>query len=593
MRKSQYNRSGRWESGPFVYSIIQPVCSRGGLVTVQSLAFLLSALMVAPTLAQPPASWTHQFPLSSPSGRSGHALAYDSNRNQVVLFGGGDANVDFPDTWIWNGSVWTEAFPAVHPPVRSGHAMAFDSGRGQVVLFGGQGDVNTGFIDVNDTWLWNGIIWVQNFPVDSPPARSKSALVYDPGHGQVLLFGGTSPNTIFNDTWVWNGNNWTQLSPAVSPPARYGHSMVYDSAHGQVVLFGGFVSGTGDANDTWVWDGFNWTKKPAGILPPARDSQGMAYDAALGQVVMFGGTANAGFSDLNDTWVWNGVSWSQKFPATPPTPRSATALSYDSVTDQIVLFGGFSRNTGTFLNDTWTFGARAAPNIGAVVNGASFKSGGIVGGELAVVFGTDLTASTGVNSTSTLPLPTEFLNTTVTVGSHEVPILAIDNVNGQQQINFQVPWEVANEGSVNATVTSNGASSAPFSLPVLKAQPGIFNYSSGGKNFGAILHADFQLADTNHPVKAGETVLIYCTGLGAVSSPPADGEPGKAQITLNQPEVMIGGQNASVSFSGLAPGLVGLYQVNAEVPAGLSKGNQPVVISIDTVSSNSVFLPVE
>jgi uncharacterized protein (TIGR03437 family) len=93
-------------------------------------------------------------------------------------------------------------------------------------------------------------------------------------------------------------------------------------------------------------------------------------------------------------------------------------------------------------------------------------------------------------------------------------------------------------------------------------------------------------------VAAGETVLIYCTGLGQVSSRPADGEAGNGQPTTATAHVTIGGIPAAVSFSGLAPGFVGLYQINAKVPGGLHSGNQPVIIQIDGASSNSVLLPV-
>jgi uncharacterized protein (TIGR03437 family) len=130
-------------------------------------------------------------------------------------------------------------------------------------------------------------------------------------------------------------------------------------------------------------------------------------------------------------------------------------------------------------------------------------------------------------------------------------------------------------------------------VPVLAAHPGIFNYTAGGLVFGAILHANFQLADTGHPVVAGETVLIYCTGLGAVSSGPADGAAGSGQLTIAKPIVSIGGTNAVVAFSGLAPGFVGLYQINAQVPSGLASGNQPVVITMGSTSSNSVLVPVD
>jgi uncharacterized protein (TIGR03437 family) len=234
-----------------------------------------------------------------------------------------------------------------------------------------------------------------------------------------------------------------------------------------------------------------------------------------------------------------------------------------------------------------------APVVSAVVNGASFAGGGVVPGEIATAFGTNLTSAAGINLTSVLPLPSTFLNDSLIVNNKQVALFAVDSVNGQQQINFQVPWEVATGPNATIAVSNGDTAGASISVPVLTAQPGIFNYSAGGNTFGAILHADFQLADTAHPAKPGETVLIYCTGLGAVSSPPADGEPGKGQPTVATPTVTIGGTKATVSFSGLAPGFVGLYQINVEVPDGLAAGNQPVVVEVAGASSNSVLLPVE
>ena len=258
------------------------------------------------------------------------------------------------------------------------------------------------------------------------------------------------------------------------------------------------------------------------------------------------------------------------------------------------MFGGFA--SGNFTAATWTFSAGAAvapPVVTAVVNGASFKGGGVVPGEIATAFGTNLTSSTGINLTSGLPLPTTFLADELLVNDKPVALFAVDNVNGQQQFNFQVPWEVSSGPKAMIAVSNSGSVSASISVPVLAAQPGIFNYMVGGDTFGAILHANFQLANTANPAKPSETVLIYCTGLGRVASPPADGAPGNGQPTMATPTVTIGGAKAIVSFSGLAPGFVGLYQVNAAVPAGLTAGNQPVVVELGGVASNSVLLPVE
>lgn len=233
------------------------------------------------------------------------------------------------------------------------------------------------------------------------------------------------------------------------------------------------------------------------------------------------------------------------------------------------------------------------PSIASVTNAASFAAGFVAPGEIATLFGNNLTSATGINLTSSLPLPTEFLDVAVHVNGSPVPLFAIDNVNGQQQINFQVPWEVANQTTATIEVLRSGVVSQSATVPVVAAQPGIINYSSGGNNFGVILHANYQLADIGHPVQAGETVLIYCTGLGVVHSPPADGAAASGQTTIATPVVTIGGISGAVPFSGLAPGFVGLNQVNVVIPQGVPSGNQPVVLKMGSAASPPVLIPVE
>jgi len=562
---------------------------RRGTCTLGQLSLILPLFWLPPVAAaQYTNNWTQQAPKTSPPARDSHALAYDSSHGQTVLFGGTDSNGNaLGDTWVWDGTNWTQDSPQISPTARWTHATAYDTMHQQTVLFGGQ-SVATPILD--DTWTWDGTNWTQATPIANPPALYAHSMAYDSTHGQVVLFGGeTFKAELLNDTWVWDGTNWTQKTPAISPPARYLHAAAYDSAHGQVVLFGGTDTNGNIFGDTWVWDGANWAQKNPKTSPSARYTHAMAYDSSRGQVVLFGGFANN--TQSGETWFWDGTNWTQESPQSSPPARNGHAMAYDSMHDQVVLFAGY---TGRFVADTWTWmGGAAAPVVTAVVNGASFAGGGVVPGEIATAFGTNLTSSTGINLTSGLPLPKTFLTDSLTVNNQTVALFAVDNVNGQQQINFQVPWEVASGPKATIAVANNGTAGASISVPVLAAQPGIFNYSEGGKTFGAILHANFQLADTGHPASPSETVLIYCTGLGAVSSPPADGAAANGQTTLGIPAVTMDGTKAIVSFSGLAPGFVGLYQINAEVPATLKAGNQAVIVELSGVSSNSVLLPVQ
>ena len=126
--------------------------------------------------------------------------------------------------------------------------------------------------------------------------------------------------------------------------------------------------------------------------------------------------------------------------------------------------------------------------------------------------------------------------------------------------------------------------------------PGIFSTNGQGTGQGAILDTSYRLVDSSNPATAGSTVLqIYCTGLGAVTNQPPSGSPplnDQLAETTTTPMVTIGGVQAQVLFSGLAPGSVGEYQVNALVPAGSSKGSAvPVVIAFgDSVTANGVHI---
>jgi len=250
---------------------------------------------------------------------------------------------------------WTQQSPATSPAVRYGGEMAYDTATGTVVLFGGYNGSS-----LNDTWTWNGTTWSQLSPATSPPIRYNASMSYDTATGTVVLFGGYNGSSYLNDTWTWNGTTWTQQFPATSPPIRERSTMSYDPATGTVVLFGGFNGGY--LNDTWTWDGTTWTQvdaSPANCTnncvgsPSIRNWSTTAYDTATGAVVLFGGVNAGNTNNLNDTWTWNGTTWTQQSPATSPPVRHDASMAYDTATGTVVLFGG--HNGSSTLNDTWTY----------------------------------------------------------------------------------------------------------------------------------------------------------------------------------------------------------------------------------------------
>jgi uncharacterized protein (TIGR03437 family) len=155
--------------------------------------------------------------------------------------------------------------------------------------------------------------------------------------------------------------------------------------------------------------------------------------------------------------------------------------------------------------------------------------------------------------------------------------LAVANVNGQQQINLQWPFDM--QGNDRVVVGNNGSLSVPVPARYFSAQPAIFMIDA---TTPAIEHAsNFQPVTVSNPASAGEVIAIYLTGLGDVNPRPAAGQAASANplsFTVVVPTATIGGLSASVLFSGLAPGFVGLYQVNLQVPANAPTGNLDLVI---------------
>jgi hypothetical protein len=127
--------------------------------------------------------------------------------------------------------------------------------------------------------------WLMPSLTGLPPARTSAAMVYDPAMGATLLYGGNTYSTLFGDTWAFSkSTGWKQLTPAVSPPPLQGASMAYDPTTETVVLFGGnfdHIAGSGwtDSNQTWTWDGATWTQQFPPVSPPAR-----SWNAANGMV---------------------------------------------------------------------------------------------------------------------------------------------------------------------------------------------------------------------------------------------------------------------------------------------------------------------
>ncbi len=233
----------------------------------------------------------------------------------------------------------------------------------------------------------------------------------------------------------------------------------------------------------------------------------------------------------------------------------------------------------------------------SVTNAASYLEGVSPGG-LATVFGTNLTDVSGVIYANTNPFPLVLANVSVYVNGVPAPIFSIAYANGLDQISFQVPWDTdTGAGAAEVMVYDYGMLVADVITDSFIEDPGIFGFQQYGQTYAVALHAsDYALVTPDDPAYRGEVLILYVTGLGPVSGNIADGfgaPYNPLAYTLDPYQLSIASENATVLFSGLAPGFVGLYQINLQLPGDLPAGDLPVTIYSDYANSQTVLLSVK
>jgi hypothetical protein len=190
-------------------------------------------------------------PAHTPAPRGLHAMAYDAQRERVVLFGGLVDELFMHlgnDTWEYDGTDWEEMTPTESPPAKAYHALAYDSARGVTVMYGGMGVSDLG---TTETWEYDGTTWTERTLDPVPMPLFAHGLAYHGGRGATVLFGGTEGSNAWAYTWEYDGTTWTETSPPISPRGRDRLAMAYLPQAKGVVLFGGwFLVPNGD---TWIY----------------------------------------------------------------------------------------------------------------------------------------------------------------------------------------------------------------------------------------------------------------------------------------------------------------------------------------------------
>ncbi|MDQ2950423.1 MAG: hypothetical protein M3Y27_31535 [Acidobacteriota bacterium] len=248
----------------------------------------------------------------------------------------------------------------------------------------------------------------------------------------------------------------------------------------------------------------------------------------------------------------------------------------------LLLVGRASQYTlalGLHADDFTASGNSVFLNPIGVANAAGFApiTNSVAPNEFISLFGTGLASAPA--SARTLPLPNTLGGVSVTVNGRPASLFFVS----PQQINALVPFNLP-EDYATIQVMNNGVSSNPVTVYTNNTSPAVFTLPPNGVSSAAALHSDFTLVNANSPAKPGETILVYLTGLGTVIPAVQDGAAGPSSpLSATTAAVRVFFDNnaeGAVSFSGLAPGFAGLYQINVKLPANAPGGVH--LLTIDT-----------
>ena len=313
----------------------------------------------------------------------------------------------------------------------------------------------------------------------------------------------------------------------------------------------------------------------------------------------------------------NGVTF-QSVPGEPacsPNNTSSVTCATDSfgIAYAEVMLGataGAPTITATAAGKSFPFQAfileQPVITAGQILDNAAFQAA-ITPGSIAAIKGVNLMDVDLLRSTlgydeapptsPFFPLVLDGVNVSFDVPSAGISVPAPIVAVSPTQVNVVVPWELAGQTSAQVKVTIDEEFGPPIygtlATATLAATTPAFFTNSG--NVADALDVSNQVISGSNPATRGQYIQLYVNGLGPVNNPPASGFPAKdnTSTTTTTPVVLIGGQPATVVFSGIAPTLT-IYQVNVQVPSNISPGNQAITISIGGhTSPTGIVIPVQ
>jgi uncharacterized protein (TIGR03437 family) len=298
-------------------------------------------------------------------------------------------------------------------------------------------------------------------------------------------------------------------------------------------------------------------------------------------------------------------------PACSPNNSSTASCATDNygIAYAEVILGpnvGSPTITARAAGNPFTFNAfilaQPALTPGQILDNAAFQPK-VAPGSIIAIKGSNLmdpdllnNAAAGYDLATTNPWPLglDAVNVSFDVPGAKISVPAPIVAVSAGQINVQVPWELAGQTSAQVKVIVDEPFGSSIYSNVVTATLNDYVPAFFTNNGVANAANNNGIITSSNPAVRGQFISLFANGLGPVSNTPADGAgAGSNSITTTTPTVSIGGQPATVQFHGLAPGFA-IYQVNVQVPSGISTGSQPITISIGGQTSPSgVVIPVQ
>lgn len=421
---------------------------------------------------------------------------------------------------------------------------------------------------------------------DTASTQSLSGVTYSFSNGAAQInFGGSTTNLIGGTELLY-----------VSPDGNF----VFGGSYNYFDMFVGVRGGTStpsnydglyyqaglDLDEAPLSQGYTLLDSYFGSLQAF--TQNIIGDQRINALLEYGGSADYTYYDSYQL-SGNGGSTDEDFDQSyVSSADSSIRIGYGIgpyLGLNVALKAPYLSGSGVYLNPTGMVNAASSAPFTAFLSP----------GEMLSLYGTSLAPGNGL--ASTVPLPTNLNGVQVLINQQAVPIVSV----GANQISVIVPWEIANDTVAQIQVINNGVNSNVVTQFIGTTSVGVFTYNPvGGIGYAAALRPDNSLISDSNPAQINETEAVYLTGMGTlISNEPVDGGPGPSTSQTTQvPQVYIydsaGNEaQATVAFSGLAPGFAGLYQINITIPTGLASGDATLdVYSGDDSESVEALLPI-